>query len=113
MTESKSTWRFPREFWVANLIELFERAAYYGCFIYMAVYLTREVGYTDSETGYLTGAFAFFLYFLPTFMGAWADKVGFRSALAVAFALLSAGYALLGAFPSKGMAVVSLGLIMF
>ena len=30
------TWRFPRAFWVANVIELFERAAYYGMFIALA-----------------------------------------------------------------------------
>src|SRR5436190_1173152 len=32
-----STWRFPRAFWVANTIELFERAAYYGTFIALAL----------------------------------------------------------------------------
>jgi dipeptide/tripeptide permease len=106
------TWRFPAEFWVANLIELFERAAYYGCFVYLAVYLTREVGYTDAQAGDISGAFAFFLYFMPTFTGALADKVGFRNSLAFAFAALSAGYALLGAFPSKGMVLVALALIM-
>ncbi|MFH1017421.1 MAG: MFS transporter [Pseudomonadota bacterium] len=113
MTETgTSTWRFPREFWIANLIELCERAAYYGCFIYLAVYLTKEVGYTDAQTGDITGVFAFLLYFMPTFMGALADKVGFRSALALAFALLCSGYAVLGLFPLKGAAIAALALIM-
>jgi len=113
MEEGKSTWRFPREFWTANIIELFERAAYYGCFIYLTVYLTQEVGFTDSQTGNLTGAFTFFLYFMPTFMGAIADKFGFRRSLVLAFGLLALGYALLGVYPSKMMSVVSLTLIMF
>ena len=113
MAEEKAlSWRFPREFWIANSIELFERAAYYGCFIFLAVYLTREVGFTDVETGDITGVFAFMLYFMPTFMGALADKIGFRSALACAFALLTAGYALLGAVPEKWAALVALALIM-
>lgn len=108
----KSTWRFSREFWVANVIELVERAAYYGCFIYLAVFLTKEVGYTDAQTGDITGTFAFLLYFMPTFMGALADKIGFRKGLAFAFAFLFAGYALLGAFPLKGAAILALFLIM-
>jgi dipeptide/tripeptide permease len=37
---------FPRVFWIANLMELFERAAYYGLNSVLAVYLTgsRESG---------------------------------------------------------------------
>lgn len=34
---------FPRTFWIANLMELFERAAYYGLNSVLAVYLTRAV----------------------------------------------------------------------
>lgn len=112
MTEGRSTWKFPREFWVANVMELFERAAYYGCFIYLVVYLTRDVGFTDAEAGLLTGVFAFCLYFFPTFMGALADRRGFRSAIISAYILLAMGYGLLGAYPNKPIAVVSLTLIM-
>jgi proton-dependent oligopeptide transporter, POT family len=32
--------RFPKTFWVANIMELFERWAWYGLFIVLAVYLT-------------------------------------------------------------------------
>lgn len=110
--EGKGTWRFPKEFWVANIIELFERAAYYGCFIFLTVYLTQEVGFSDSRTGDITGAFAFMLYFLPTFMGALADQIGYRRALCLAFALLAMGYAILGFFPSKPTALLALSLIM-
>ncbi len=106
-----TTWKFPKEFWVANTIELFERAAYYGMFIFLAVYLTKDVGFTDVETGTIGMVFTFTLYFLPTFMGILADKIGFRSALALAFALLSGGYALLGFFPYKITAILSLALI--
>ncbi len=43
------TWTFPKAFWVANVIELFERAAYYGTFIALALFLTDVVGFTDIE----------------------------------------------------------------
>jgi len=110
--EQKPSWRFPRAFWVANTMELFERAAYYGCFIFLAVYLTQRVGFTDIETGYLTGAFAFLLYFTPTITGTMADRIGFKASICLAFGLLAVGYTLLGAFPTKPMAVLSLALVL-
>ncbi len=109
----KPTWRFPKTFWFANSAELFERAAYYGMFITLLRYLNADIGFTDVEAGYVTGIFAAVLYFLPTFMGIMADKIGFRRALIIAFALLTAGYALLGAFQLKPTAIAALALIMF
>ena len=47
MTEGKTTWRFPRAFWTGNAAELFERAAFYGTFIALQLYLTRVVELTD------------------------------------------------------------------
>jgi dipeptide/tripeptide permease len=54
------------------------------------------------------------LYFLPPFMGALADRIGFRQALILAFALLTVGYAALGLYPDKvavslALAVVAVG----
>lgn len=113
MTNSKNlTWKFPRSFWVANSIELFERAAYYGMFIALALYLTREVKFTDVEAGWVIGLFAGLIYLAPTFTGAIADKMGFRNSLALAFLLLTAGYALLGVFQLKATAIFSLFLIL-
>jgi len=112
MSKSGLNWKFPRTYWFANIIELFERAAYYGMFIALTLYLTREVGFTDIETGWVTAFFASFLYLAPTFTGTLADKMGFRNALILAFALLAGGYFLLGAIPTKIMAVTSLFIIM-
>jgi dipeptide/tripeptide permease len=109
----KLSWRFPRTFWIANTAELFERAAFYGMFIALTLYLTRKVGFSDVEAGYVAACFASVIYLLPTFLGAMADKIGFRRALILAFAVLTVGYALLGAFQYKSTAVVSLALIMF
>jgi dipeptide/tripeptide permease len=108
MTEAKTTWKFSSTFWSANVIELFERAAYYGCFIFLAVYLTNRIGFTDKEAGVVTGVFSFFLYLMPTFMGTLADRIGFRRALCAAFLLLCFGYALLGIVPTKLSAVIAL-----
>ena len=109
----KLSWRFPATFWYANGAELCERAAFYGMFITLFRYLNEAIGFSDVETGYIIGAFASILYFLPTFMGIMADKIGFKTALIIAFALLTGGYGLLGAYQLKVTALASLTLIMF
>lgn len=111
MSEGQLTWRFPKAFWIANVIELFERAAYYGMFIALVVFLTDIVGFTDIEAGWIGGFFAALLYLGPIFNGALADKMGFRNALLLAFALLAIGYALLGALPMKLICLISLLLV--
>jgi len=110
--KEKLGWQFPRAFWMANCVELFERAAFYGMFIALVVFLTDRVGFTDVEAGIVTACFSSVLYLLPTFMGAMADRIGFRKALILAFLLLTLGYALLGASQAKPMAVISLAFIM-
>lgn len=107
----KLGWRFPATFWVANIAELFERAAFYGMFIALSMYLTNVVGFTDVSSGWVTAIFSFALYLMPPFMGTIADKIGFRISLIAAFASLAFGYALLGALPSKFAAAFALALI--
>ncbi|MCC6746800.1 MAG: MFS transporter [Deltaproteobacteria bacterium] len=106
------TWRFPASFWVANTIELFERAAYYGTFITLSVFLTSVVGYSDVQAGYIAGIFSSSMYLLPFLTGALADRMGFRAALGLAFTLLAAGYACLGLFPTPAPVLFGLLLIL-
>ena len=48
----------------------------------------------------ISGLFSGGLYLLPIFTGAYADKIGFRKSMIIAFALLSAGYLGLGVLPT-------------
>lgn len=100
MMEKRTRPKFPRAFWVANTVELFERAAYYGLFIAITLYLSRIIGFGDIEAGTIAGVFSALLYFLPPFAGAYADKIGFRKSLLLAFGLLTLGYAGLGVLPT-------------
>lgn len=50
-------------------MELCERAAYYGFFIVLTLYLTDLVGFTNTETGVVAGVFYAGLYFLLPFAG--------------------------------------------
>ena len=62
--------KFPRVFWIANSVELLERAAYYGVFIVITLYLSRILGFNDVQAAWISGGFSAGLYFLPTFTGA-------------------------------------------
>ena len=106
------SWRFPRDFWLVNVMELCERAAYYGFFIVLTLYLTDIAGFTDKETGYVAGIFYAGLYFLPPFVGAIGDKIGFKKGLVLAFSLLTLGYCFLGIFHGKLPVVFFLSVVM-
>ncbi len=103
--------KFPRTFWSANTIELFERLAYYGMNIILVLYLTRRVGFSIEASATITGLFISALYLLPIPTGAVSDKIGFKNGLFIAFSVLAVGYGLLGFFPSKSMVLFSLVLI--
>ncbi|MCY1721869.1 MFS transporter [Prolixibacteraceae bacterium Z1-6] len=92
--------KFSRAFWVANVVELLERAAYYGVFIVITLYLSRILGFNDFQAAMLAGSFSAGLYLLPTFAGAIADKIGFKKSLLIAFSLLSIGYFAMGVLPT-------------
>ncbi len=104
MTEQKISGKekvkFSKAFWVANTVELLERAAYYGVFIVITLYLSRILAFSDIEAAMIAGFFSAGLYLLPTFSGAYADKIGFKNALILAFSLLTIGYAGLAIFPN-------------
>lgn len=97
------SWRFPAAFWSANVAELFERAAYYGVFIGLAVYLSKNYGFSDVGAGYVGAYFSAAIYFVPTFAGALADRMGFRRAMLLAYGCLTVGYAFLGLFGTPPM----------
>ena len=92
--------KFSKAFWVANSVELLERLAYYAVFIVITLYLSNVWGFSDIEAGIISGTFSASLYFLPTFAGAYADRIGFRSAIILAFLLLTLGYGGLGLLPT-------------
>lgn len=92
--------KFSSAFWVANSVELLERLAYYAVFIVITLYLSNIWGFSDIEAGAISGVFSATLYLLPLFSGAYADKIGFRKAIIVAFLLLTIGYMGLGVLPT-------------
>lgn len=100
--------KFPSAFWWANIMELFERWAWYGMFIPLAIYLTGStdtgaLGFSQIEKGTLMGTVVAILYFLPVVTGALADKFGFKKTLIVAYVILASGYYVMGQVSSYSM----------
>jgi len=92
---------YPRTFWTANTLELFERWAYYGIFNLLALYLTNSpetgaLGFSQVEKGMIMGIVNAILYFLPVITGSIADKFGYKKVLIIAFVILSTGYYVMG-----------------
>jgi POT family proton-dependent oligopeptide transporter len=94
---------FSRTFWMANLMELFERGAYYGMNAVLAVYLVDVLHFRNQAVGFLQGFVYALTYILPIVGGALADRLGYRKMLLVAFSLLTIGYFAAGNFTSYGL----------
>jgi len=75
---------FPRVFWAANTIEIFERFAYYGIYMGFGIYL-QKLGYTKGDLGIIQSIFLAISYLLPLFSGTLADKYGFKKMLIISY----------------------------
>jgi len=75
---------FPRVFWAANSIEIFERFAYYGIYMGFGIYL-QKLGYTKGDLGIIQSIFLAISYLLPLFSGTMADKYGFKKVLIISY----------------------------
>jgi proton-dependent oligopeptide transporter, POT family len=100
--------KFPKIFWISNVMELFERWAWYGFYNTFALYLTlsKDTGaleFTQVEKGVIIGTGSMLLYFLPLITGAMADRIGFKKVLILSFTAYVAGYFMVGTFKSFSM----------
>lgn len=75
---------FPKVFWVANTIEIFERFAYYGIYMGFGIYMTK-LGFSKGDLGAIQSIFLAFSYLLPLFSGTLADKYGFKKLLIISY----------------------------
>ncbi len=92
---------FPRPFWVANTMEIFERMSWYGLYMVMALYVTapREsggLGFSTETRGNIQAVVPFLLYVFPVLFGALADRYGYKKMFTIAFLIMIVAYYLLG-----------------
>jgi len=107
---------FPRTFWVANNVELFERWGWYGLFNVLAIYLTGStdtgaLGFSQEEKGMLMGTISALVYFLPVFTGAVSDKYGYKKSLIIAFVLYIVGFYLMGKMNTYATVFMSFAIV--
>jgi proton-dependent oligopeptide transporter, POT family len=100
--------RYNTTFWASNIIELFERWAWYGFYMAFALYLvnskeTGAIGLTQAQKGIIMGTGSMLLYFLPVITGAIADKVGYKRILYLSFTVYISGFYMIGSFESFGL----------
>jgi POT family proton-dependent oligopeptide transporter len=104
--------KFPKVFWISNLMELFERWAWYGFYNAFALYLTLSketgaLGFTQEQKGLVIGTGTMLLYFLPLITGAIADRIGFKKVLILSFTTYIVAYFMVGHFDSYPMVFAS------
>ncbi|MDD8016869.1 MAG: MFS transporter [Bacteroidota bacterium] len=87
---------FLPTFWTANVIELFERFAFYASKAVLTVYLATKAGFGVQTAGTMAGTFSLFLWSFPIIAGVFVDRYGFKKTLAACFAFFTIGYFLIG-----------------
>jgi dipeptide/tripeptide permease len=97
--------KYPATFWVANLMELLERWAWYGFYIIFALYLTNStdtgaLGFSQTQKGLIMGIGTAFLYLLPIMTGALSDRIGYRKTLFIAYTIYTIVFLLIPIFKS-------------
>lgn len=75
---------FPPVFWVANIIEVLERFAYYGIYFGFGIYLTH-LGYSRDQLGIIQSLFLLLSYAMPLISGTFADRYGFKKVLIISY----------------------------
>jgi proton-dependent oligopeptide transporter, POT family len=99
--------KYNTTFWASNVIELFERWAWYGFYMAFALYLvnskdTGALGLSQAQKGIIMGTGSMLLYLLPVITGAIGDKIGYKKILYLAFALYISGFYMIKSFDTFG-----------
>ena len=92
--------RLPRTFWMANVIEMLERLAYYGTRVVIPIYIAQadEIGglhFSQTDKGFIFMLWALVQTGVPVFSGGFADRYGYKKTIAVSILLKIAGYVLM------------------
>jgi proton-dependent oligopeptide transporter, POT family len=101
---------FPPVFWVANVIEVLERFAYYGIYFGFGIYM-QQLGYSRGDLGIVQSLFLFVSYSIPVISGTFADRFGFKKVLIISYlAYLPSVLLLLATKSLSGIALTMLSI---
>src|SRR5262249_37663054 len=92
--------KLPRSFWMLNIMEMFERLAYYGVRVVIPIYIAQAdeihgLHFSQSQKGFIFMLWALVQTGVPVFSGGFADRYGYKKTIAVSIAIKMAGYLLM------------------
>jgi MFS family permease len=92
--------KLPRSFWMLNIMEMFERLAYYGVRVVIPIYIAQadEPGglhFTQVQKGLIFTLWALVQSGVPVFSGGFADRYGYKKTIAASIVFKMVGYLLM------------------
>lgn len=92
--------RLPRAFWMLNIIEMFERLAYYGVRVVIPIYIAQAdeihgLHFTQEQKGFIFTVWALVQTGVPIFSGGFADRYGYKKTIAASIVIKIVGYLLM------------------
>jgi MFS family permease len=92
--------RLSRAFWMLNLMEMFERLAYFGVRVVIPIYIAQAdeihgLHFTQAQKGTIFTLWALVQTGVPIFSGGFADRYGYKKTIAVSIAIKITGYLLM------------------
>ena len=97
-----------RPFWMVNIMEMFERLAYYGVRVVIPIYIAQadEIGglhFSHIDKGTIFFWWAIVQSFPPLISGGFADRYGYKKTITVSIFLKIIGYIMMATFTSFGL----------
>jgi len=91
---------FARPFWIANVMELLERLAYYGVRVVVPIYIASSedpagLHFTNTQKGLIFTIWSLVQTICSMFAGGYADRYGRKPTVAVSITLKMLGYVLM------------------
>lgn len=81
----------PREIWIAYSIKVLESICYFSSVLVLMIFLTQDMGLTDTEAGIIFGVFSASMSFFMLFVGFIADSLGIKRALLIGLIIALVG----------------------
>jgi len=115
--------KYPKQYWVLNIIQMIEKLAYWVVLMQMPVYIAQKDAAGGLHWGQSTKGMIFFVWaavqnLSPLLFGVWADKYGRKKMLFISFIIILVAYTLLGLFRDislfvTAIIILAIGLGMF
>jgi len=83
--------RCPREIWLAYLMKIFEGLCYFSTVLVLMIFLTQDMGLSDTMAGTIFGLFSASMSLFMLFVGFIADSLGIKKALIVGLLIALVG----------------------